>query len=148
MNAMLGWIRMTVDTAATTGRPAATRLADLATDVRLLVVAKAAAAVADPVRLRILSLLREHGELTVGAVTEAVPVSQPRVSVHLRCLTDCGFTAVRREGRRAFYRLAGPQVTELLDRLQEHAAGSLDGLLACLACTPTGEPRSGEAGCC
>lgn len=99
-------------------------------------------------RLQILGLLREHGELTVGALTAAVPVSQPRVSVHLRCLTDCGYTAVRREGRRSLYRLAGPQIGGLLDRLTGHAAGSVDGLLACLACTPTGEPRAPASGCC
>lgn len=123
-------------------------LGDLADDVRVRVVAKAAAALADPVRLRILQLLREHGELTVGALTAQVPVSQPRVSVHLRCLSDCGFTGVRREGRRAFYRLAGPRIADLLDQLTGHAAGSVEGLLACLACTPTGEPTTGPRGCC
>jgi DNA-binding transcriptional ArsR family regulator len=122
-------------------------LRELAEDVQVRVVAKAAAALADPVRLRILQLLREHGELTVGALTARVRVSQPRVSVHLRCLTDCGFTAVRREGRRAFHRLAGPRIVKLLDQLTEHAAGSVEGLLACLACTSTGEPANGPR-CC
>lgn len=112
------------------------RLEALDPSTRLLVLAKAAAAMADPVRLAILNLLRAQGELTVGALTQALPVSQPRVSVHLRCLTECGFTAVRREGRRAFYRLAGPAVSELLDRIQAHAAASLEGLLACLHCAP------------
>jgi DNA-binding transcriptional ArsR family regulator len=123
-------------------------LGELADEVRVRVVAKAAAALADPVRLRILHLLREHGELTVGALTAQVSVSQPRVSVHLRCLSECGFAVVRREGRRAFYRLAGPQVAELLDQLTGHAAGSVEGLLGCLACTPTGEPTNGSGGCC
>lgn len=123
-------------------------LGDLADDVRVRVVAKAAAALADPVRLRILQLLREHGELTVGALTAQVSVSQPRVSVHLRCLNDCGFTGVRREGRRAFYRLAGSHIAELLDQLTSHAAGSVEGLLACLACTPTGEPTNGPCDSC
>ena len=123
-------------------------LGQLSEDMRMRVVAKVAAALADPVRLRILVLLREHGELTVGALTAQVPVSQPRVSVHLRCLTDCGFAAVRREGRRAFYRLAGPGVARLLDQLTGHATTSVDGLLACLACTPTGEPVRAPHGCC
>ncbi|WP_051400017.1 ArsR/SmtB family transcription factor [Haloechinothrix halophila] len=121
-------------------------LDELDEDLRARVVAKAAAALADPVRLRILRLLRERGELTVGAVTEAVPVSQPRVSVHLRCLTDCGYTTVRRAGRRSFYRLATPEIGGLLDQLTGHAAGSIDGLLACLACTPAGEPAIGQSG--
>ncbi|MBA0124060.1 helix-turn-helix transcriptional regulator [Haloechinothrix sp. YIM 98757] len=138
---------MSVDTVGEAG-DSATQLDDLDDDLRVQVVTKAAAALADPVRLRILWLLREKGELTVGSLTEAVPVSQPRVSVHLRCLTDCGYTEVRREGRRSFYRLATPEIGGLLDRLTAHAAGSVDGLLACLSCTPDGEPTTDAAGCC
>ncbi|HEY1573269.1 MAG TPA: metalloregulator ArsR/SmtB family transcription factor [Pseudonocardiaceae bacterium] len=123
-------------------------LRELADDVRVRVVAKAAAALADPVRLRIVQLLREQGELTVGALTAQVPVSQPRVSVHLRCLTDCGFATVRRDGRRAFYRLSGPRVVDLLDQLTGHAAASVGGLLACLSCTPDGRPTGEPGGCC
>lgn len=139
---------MSTDTADPASERSVASLDDLGADLRVRVVAKAAAALADPVRLRILGLLRGRGELTVGAVTAAVPVSQPRVSVHLRCLTDCGYTAVRREGRRSFYRLAGPEVGDLLDLLSAHAACSVDGLLACLACAPTGEPTPGDGGCC
>lgn len=137
---------MTARTPPAESGPVALR--DLAADVRVRVVAKAAAAMADPVRLRILFLLREHGELTVGALTAHVPVSQPRVSVHLRCLTDCGFVSVRREGRRAYHRLSGPHVDELLDQLTGHAATSVDGLLTCLACTAAGEPTDAPRGCC
>lgn len=133
---------------ATAGSISGTTLESLGEDLRIRVVAKAAAALADPVRMRILWLLRDHGELTVGAVTGQVPVSQPRVSVHLRCLTDCGYTAVRREGRRSFYRLAGPDIAVLLDQLAGHAAGSAAGLLACLACAPDGEPAAEQRGCC
>lgn len=145
---------MTVTTRHTgaSGNSAATVALDgLAADVRLLVLAKTAAALADPVRLQILGLLRAHEEMTVGELTQALPVSQPRVSVHLRCLTDCGYTAVRREGRRSIYRLQGPRITGLLDAVEVHAASCLEGLLACLACTPSGEPATGanaEVGCC
>lgn len=133
------------DPAAST-QEAGSSLDELGEDTRLLVVAKAASALAEPVRVLILGLLREHGELTVGALTELVPVSQPRVSVHLRCLTECGYTAVRREGRRSFYRLAGPEVPRLLDALQAHAADALDGLLACLTCAPATQ-SGGDSGC-
>ncbi len=145
---------MTVTTRHTgaSGNSAATVALDgLAADVRLLVLAKTASALADPVRLQILGLLRAHEEMTVGELTQALPVSQPRVSVHLRCLTDCGYTAVRREGRRSIYRFQGPHITGLLDAIEAHAASSLDGLLSCLACTPSGEPATGdnaEAECC
>lgn len=130
------------DSAVTYGAPASA-LADLDPAMRILVVAKASSALADPVRLQIVRLLADDGEATVGELTDALPVSQPRVSVHLRCLTDCGFTAVRRQGRRSYYRLAGPHVAELVDTLHRHAETALPGLLACLDCGP----RS-DAGCC
>ncbi len=134
------------------GNSAATVALDgLAADVRLLVLAKTASAMADPARLQILGLLRANEEMTVGELTQALPVSQPRVSVHLRCLTDCGYTAVRREGRRSIYRLQGPRIAGLLDAVEVHAASSLEGLMSCLACTPSVEPATGakaEAGCC
>lgn len=143
---------LTTKDSATAGNAAATVALDgLAADVRLLVLAKTASALADPVRLQILGLLRTHEEMTVGELTQALPVSQPRVSVHLRCLTDCGYTAVRREGRRSIYRLQGPHITGLLDAIEAHAASSLEGLLSCLACTPSGEPltqTNAEAECC
>ncbi|MGH3439922.1 MAG: ArsR/SmtB family transcription factor [Sciscionella sp.] len=117
-------------------------------DTRLLALAKAASTMADPVLLRILGLLREDGELTVGALTTALPVSQPQVSIYLRCLSDCGYTRVRREGRRAHYRLAGPDVSDLLDRLNAHATGSLQGLLACLHCNPATDSTGKRGACC
>ncbi|MEO3936868.1 metalloregulator ArsR/SmtB family transcription factor [Dermatophilaceae bacterium Soc4.6] len=144
-------MRHTGGVAAGTVGAGAVTLDGLAADVRLLVLAKTASALADPVRLQILGLLRAHEEMTVGELTQELPVSQPRVSVHLRCLTDCGYTAVRREGRRSIYRLQGPQIVELLDAVQVHAASSLEGLLSCLACTPSGEPATGAntgSGCC
>ncbi|MBW3591486.1 MAG: metalloregulator ArsR/SmtB family transcription factor [Actinobacteria bacterium] len=122
-------------------------LGGLPEQTALLVLAKAASALADPVRLRILQLLRERGEMTVGALTQVLPVSQPRVSVHLGCLTNCGFTNVRREGRRSFYRVARPAVEDLLERLEAHAAGSVNGLLACIPCEP-GESLKQDEGCC
>lgn len=136
---------------ASNSSAATVALDNLAADVRLLVLAKTASALADPVRLQILWLLRANEEMAVGELTQALPVSQPRVSVHLRCLTDCGYTAVRREGRRSIYRLQGMRTAALLDAVEVHAASSLEGLLSCLACTPSGEPATqanAEAGCC
>lgn len=130
-----------------TGVSVAASLGGLPEQTGLLVLAKAASALADPVRLRILQLLREQGEMTVGALTQVLPVSQPRVSVHLGCLTNCGFTNVRREGRRSFYRVARPAVEDLLERLEAHAAGSVNGLLACIPCEP-GEGFKQDQGCC
>ena len=118
-------------------QPSDMKLEDLAPERQTQVVAKAFQALAEPVRLRIIELLLEHGELTVGELTGALPVSQPRVSVHLACLSDCGFTAVHRVGRRSYYRVAGPGVVGCVAAVRDHADSACAGIVHCLECAPT-----------
>src|ERR1700746_210084 len=59
---------------------------------------------AEPTRLRILALLAE-AELTVSDLTEILRQSQPRLSRHLRLLTEAGLVDRFREGSWAFFRL-------------------------------------------
>jgi len=61
-------------------------------------------AVGEPTRLRILALLAE-AELTVSDLTEILRQSQPRLSRHLRLLTEAGLVDRFREGSWAFFRL-------------------------------------------
>ncbi|HKK31494.1 MAG TPA: metalloregulator ArsR/SmtB family transcription factor, partial [Alphaproteobacteria bacterium] len=61
-------------------------------------------AVAEPTRLRIVALCAE-GELAVSELTHILGQSQPRVSRHLKILTDAGLIAPMREGNWTFYRL-------------------------------------------
>jgi DNA-binding transcriptional ArsR family regulator len=69
---------------------------------------------ADPTRVAILLALLE-GERRVADLVELVGGSQPNVSGHLACLKGCGLVVDRPgERRQVFYRLAGPEVTELL----------------------------------
>src|ERR1700757_4262793 len=56
-------------------------------------------------RLRVLGLLAE-AELTVSDLTEILRQSQPRISRHLRLLTEAGLGERFREGSWAFFRLA------------------------------------------
>jgi DNA-binding transcriptional ArsR family regulator/protein-L-isoaspartate O-methyltransferase len=56
-------------------------------------------------RLRILALLA-HAELTVTDLTEILRQSQPRISRHLKLLSDAGLIERFREGSWAFFRLA------------------------------------------
>ncbi|WP_440900705.1 ArsR/SmtB family transcription factor, partial [Actinosynnema sp.] len=57
------------------------------------------ACLADPTRVRLLHTIATHpGELTVGALTEALGISQSTCSHHLRKLADTGFVVLRREG--------------------------------------------------
>jgi ubiquinone/menaquinone biosynthesis C-methylase UbiE/DNA-binding transcriptional ArsR family regulator len=58
-------------------------------------------ALADPLRLRILAVLGQE-ELAVGELAEALAISQPRVSHHLRMLREAGLVRVRREGAWTF----------------------------------------------
>ncbi len=72
------------------------------------------AALADPTRLRILSLLRAM-ELSVGELAQALGQSQPRVSRHVKILADAGIAERRREGSWVFLGLgSSARVTPLL----------------------------------
>ncbi len=62
-------------------------------------------ALADPSRLRLLALLRDH-ELAVGELAQLLAQSQPRVSRHIRILEDAGLVERRREGGWVFVRLS------------------------------------------
>ncbi len=61
-------------------------------------------ALAEPTRLRIVALL-SRGELTVSELVQILGQSQPRVSRHLKLLTDAGLAERLPEGAYVFYRL-------------------------------------------
>ena len=61
-------------------------------------------ALGDPNRREILRLLGAEG-LAVGEIAEAMPISRPAVSRHLRLLKDAGLVAERAEGTRRIYQL-------------------------------------------
>jgi ArsR family transcriptional regulator len=62
------------------------------------------AALAHPLRLRILMLLQEEGELCVCELTHALQVSQPMISRHLAQLREAGVVEDRRAGLWIYYR--------------------------------------------
>jgi ubiquinone/menaquinone biosynthesis C-methylase UbiE len=64
-------------------------------------------ALADPTRLRILALLRSM-ELSVGELAQVLGQSQPRVSRHVRILSDSGLVGRRKEGSWVYLQLADP----------------------------------------
>jgi ArsR family transcriptional regulator len=68
-------------------------------------------ALADPTRLRILSLLRIM-ELSVGELAQVLGQSQPRVSRHLKILADAGVVERRKEGSWVFLTLSDADRTE------------------------------------
>lgn len=78
-------------------------------------IAKYFRTLADSSRLRILQLLKEEGELPVGAIAARIGISQPGVSNHLACLRWCGFVATRQEHRTVYNFIADPRVFSLLE---------------------------------
>lgn len=107
-------------------------------------------ALSDPGRVKMLKML-ESGELCVCEVQQAMGLSQPTVSKHLRQLEDAGLVQSRKQGAWVLYtlcpdgtgyaetmlrELAGwlnrdPEVRELMERLPEACRTG--------ACTDQGE---------
>lgn len=71
-------------------------------------------ALAEPTRLRILSVLRA-GERTVSDLVEETGLGQANVSKHLQLLHDLRYVERRREGLYAIYSLADEDVFALCD---------------------------------
>ena len=71
-------------------------------------------------RFRLLALFTK-AELTVSEVTQILRQSQPRVSRHLKLMSDAGLIERIREGTWVFYRLseagAGRALVERIDRI-------------------------------
>jgi ArsR family transcriptional regulator len=78
------------------------------------------AALADPVRLRIVGVLAEGGRC-VCDLREQVPVAANLLSYHLRVLRDAGLVTAARRGRWVDYRLNGDGFSALW--AQTSAAG-------------------------
>jgi|tagenome__1003787_1003787.scaffolds.fasta_scaffold20980421_2 ArsR family transcriptional regulator len=73
-------------------------------------------ALADPARLRLLSLMLANDDLESCTcdLTEALQLSQPTVSHHLKKLTEAGLVfAHRREGSWTYYRVRPDALTGL-----------------------------------
>lgn len=67
------------------------------------------------------------GERTVGQLAEALPVSQPAVSQHLKVLKQAGLVSDRAEGTRRIYRLDETGVAALRDQLDTFWRRTLSG---------------------
>jgi ArsR family transcriptional regulator len=74
-------------------------------------------ALADPVRLRLVSLIQAHedGEACVCDLTEPISLSQPTVSHHLKVLRDAGLVTREKRGVWAYYRIVPAALEGLSD---------------------------------
>jgi len=75
-------------------------------------------AVAEPRRRQIVDLIGD-GELSVNEIVDAMPISQPQVSKHLKVLKDVGLVRSRTDGRRRLYRLEASALRPIYDWVSE-----------------------------
>ena len=76
-------------------------------------------AIANPVRIRILEVLRAGGEMTVTEIQQQVGAEPSNVSQHLSILRTHGLVITQRQGTSVRYSVAVPQLFELLDAARE-----------------------------
>jgi DNA-binding transcriptional ArsR family regulator len=90
-------------------------------------IARRFRALGEPLRVRILDLLREE-ELSVTTLAERLGAGQQNVSKHLAVLVESGMLARRKEGTHVYYRIADDGVFALCEQI----CGSLQAQIAAL----------------
>jgi ArsR family transcriptional regulator len=82
-------------------------------------LARTLKAIADPARLRLLSMIAAHqgGEACVCDLTEPLGLSQPTVSHHLKVLVDAGLLTRNKRGVWAYFTLVPGALDSLADVL-------------------------------
>ncbi|GAA4831421.1 ArsR/SmtB family transcription factor [Garicola koreensis] len=77
-------------------------------------LAKVFKAVADPARIRLLSIIEneDDGEACVCHLTEPLGLSQPTVSHHLKILVEAGLLTRTKRGRWSYYAVVEPALQE------------------------------------
>lgn len=78
-----------------------------------------------PVRIRILELLVEHEEMTVGELQAGLHLDSGGTSQHLSALRQLGVLDSRRAGTNVYYRIRDPSVSELLRVARQVIAAGL-----------------------
>jgi len=113
-----------LDAPETCCRPAAGAVLDTAAAERLAGVLKA---VAEPTRLRLLSLVAaaQGGHACICDLTDPVGLSQPTVSHHMKILVDAGILEREQRGRLAYFRLVPGALEAATGGLTAVAAGTM-----------------------
>jgi ArsR family transcriptional regulator len=88
-------------------------------EARAADVAQLLAALANPRRLIVLCRLSMEGECGVGALAEAVGLSQSALSQHLAVLREQGVVATRRDGLNIYYSIGDPRTRALMQALEK-----------------------------
>jgi DNA-binding transcriptional ArsR family regulator len=80
-----------------------------------------------PARVRILEVLRDEGECSVGALQAELGLDSGATSQHLSALRRIGLVESRREGTSVFYRVSDDEVFRLLESARAIIARQLSG---------------------
>jgi len=89
------------------------------------------AALADPTRWRVLTLLAERGDGTATTLAGELPVSRPAVIKHLAVLDRAGLVEARRRGREVRYTVR-PERLDAAARGLADLAAAWDARLAAI----------------
>jgi DNA-binding transcriptional ArsR family regulator len=87
------------------------------TEEQLQTIASRGRALADPTRVRILSVLG-RGEQAVGQIARAAKTRQSTASKHLQVLLHAGFVRRRRDASTVFYSLRSGEVLRVCEYLR------------------------------
>ena len=77
------------------------------------------AALAHPLRRKLLRRLQREGELSAGELAEGIDVSKPTLSHHLKLLTGAGLVDRERRGSFIYYRLNQSLVEEVVQHVYD-----------------------------
>jgi DNA-binding transcriptional ArsR family regulator len=80
-------------------------------------IARIAALIGDRARAEVLTALLADRALTATELADIAGVSKPTLSAHLAKLLDAHLIAVEPQGRHRYFRLADPDVAQLLENL-------------------------------
>ena len=92
-------------------------------------LARTLKALADPTRIRLLSLIAAHegGEACVCDLIEPVGLSQPTVSHHLKQLTEAGLVTREKRGVWAYFTIVPGAVDAVSQHLGAHLSVTANG---------------------
>ena len=76
-------------------------------------LARVFAALSDPVRLRLLSLIADAGEICACDLLEPLAKSQPTVSHHTKALADIGLIRGEKQGRWVWWSIVPERLDEV-----------------------------------
>lgn len=79
--------------------------------------AKLCQTLAQPVRLRIINLLKD-GPQCVTSIAEFLKIPQPTISRHLTVLRSTGMVTRERRGQEVFYAITSPKIVEVCEMMR------------------------------